>query len=138
MQLLLVVLLSQESVLEFYLQTLWDVRLSNFEICFSVERIIDLIFIEEIFETCCSLRLHLCAEFVLLSLVTKDLVCLVELLSIDFLQASRWNIFFILQALALDFLFRLSLRRLCFDLGLICLHCGVNDHLFNQLTFDLG
>ena len=40
-----------ESVFEFDLQALWDIRLSDLEVCFRVEGIINLILIEEILQT---------------------------------------------------------------------------------------
>jgi hypothetical protein len=103
------------------LETLRDVSICDLEVCFGVERVIDLIGIEKLLKVGGLGRLDLFARLVLLVRLTKNLVGLAELGSINSLVTDWGFILFELHALLLDLGFRffgcfgLDLRDWLFD-----------------------
>jgi hypothetical protein len=86
--------LGQETVFEFDLESFGDVGIRDLEVGFSVEGVVDLVCVEELFQVGASLRLYnvLLVLLVVMVLVrlTKNLVRLAKLISIDPL-VSDWS-----------------------------------------------
>lgn len=125
----------QKSVLEFNLETFWNVSLSDLPISICVEGIIDFVRIEKLFQTCraCGLGVNFLRNSSLVFLVTKDflpsfsqvriyLCFLVDLLfNLDFmlldLRLARLVILLLFDfgALRFNFRHRVNLGKLLLD-----------------------
>ena len=103
------------------METLRDVSICDLEVCFGVERVVDLICIEKLLKVGGLGWLDLFARLVLLMRLTKNLVGLAELGSINSLVTNWGFVLFELHALLLDLGFRffgcfsLDLRDWFFD-----------------------